>query len=192
MTGMAMTGMAMTRVAVLLLGCTAAAWAWQSPLKLDHLDRLAAKASESVNITLDASMLKLAANFLDIDDDADAADIKKLVQGLKGVYVRNYEFKNTGEYTDADVEAIRAQLRDPSWKKIVEVRSKVDGDADIYIKNDNSKIGGLAIISAEPKELTIVNIEGTITAEDVKKLGGNFGIPKSIQHLDEKKKDEKK
>jgi hypothetical protein len=187
-----MTRFAVTRVAVLLLGWVPAAWAWQSPLKLDHLDHLAAKASESVNITLDASMLKLAANFLDIDDDDDAADIKKLVQGLKGVYVRNYEFKNTGEYTDADVEAIRAQLRDPSWKKIVEVRSKVDGDADIYIKNDNSKIGGLAIISAEPKELTIVNIEGAITAEDVKKLGGNFGIPKSIKHLDEKKKDEKK
>jgi hypothetical protein len=175
----------------LLLGCATAALGWQSPLKLDHLDRLTAKANESVNITLDASMLKLAAGFLDIDDDDDAADIKKLVQGLKGVYVRSFEFKNSGEYTDADIESIRAQLRDPSWKKIVEVRSKVDGDADIYIKSDTSKIGGLTIICAEPKELTIVNIEGTISVEDVKKLGGNFGIPKSIKKLEDKKEEKK-
>jgi hypothetical protein len=181
----------MKRIVLLMLGCATVALGWQSSLKLDHLDRLAAKASESVNITLDASMLKLAAAFLSADDDDDAADIKKLVQGLTGVYVRSFEFKNTGEYTDADIETIRAQLRDPSWKKIVEVRSKVDGDADIYIKTDTSKIGGLAIISAEPKELTIVNIEGTIDVEGVKKLGGNFGIPKSVKKLEEKK-DEKK
>lgn len=176
----------------LLLGCALAAYAWQPQLKLDHLDRLAAKASESVNITLDASMLKLASAFLDVDDNDDAADIKKLVLGLKGVYVRSYEFKKAGEYNDADVDSIRAQLRDPAWKKIVEVRSKVDGDADIYIKTDTSKIGGLTIIAADPKELTIVNIEGTISVEDVKKLGGNFGIPKSVKHLDEKKTEEKK
>jgi hypothetical protein len=174
-----------------MLSCATAALGWQSALKLDQLDRLTAKASESVNITLDASMLKLAAAFLDTDDDDDAADIKKLVQGLKGVYVRTFEFKNTGEYTDADIESIRAQLRDPSWKKIVEVRSKVYGDADIYIKTGTSTIGGLTIISAEPKELTIVNIEGTISVEDVKKLGGNFGIPKSIKKLEDKKEEKK-
>jgi len=182
----------MKRILLLTFGCAVMALAWQSPLKLDHLDRLAAKASESVNITLDASMLKLAAAFLSADDDEDGADIKKLVQGLKGIYVRSFEFKNTGEYTDADIESIRAQLRDPGWKKIVEVRSKVDGDADIYVKTDASKIGGLAIISAEPKELTVVSIEGTISVEDVKKLGGNFGIPKSVKKLEDKKPEEKK
>ena len=182
----------MKRIVCLMLGCVMVALGWQSPLKLEHLDRLAAKASETVNITLDASLLKLASAFLDVSDDDDAADVKKLVQGLKGVYVRSFEFKNTGEYNDADVEAIRAQLRDPSWKKIVEVRSKVDGDADIYIKADASKIGGLTIISAEPRELTIVNIEGAIDVEGVKKLGGNFGIPKSVKRLDEKKPEEKK
>jgi predicted alpha-1,6-mannanase (GH76 family) len=182
----------MKRIVILMLGCAAVALGWQSSLKLDHLDRLTAKATDSVNITLDASMLKLAAAFLSSDDDDDAADIKKLVQGLTGVYVRSFEFKNAGEYTDADIESIRAQLRDPSWKKIVEVRSKVDGDADIYIKTDTSKIGGLAIISAEPKELTIVNIEGTIDVEGVKKLGGNFGIPKFVKKLEEKKPEDKK
>lgn len=176
----------MKKLLWLLPACAMAAFAWQSPLKLDHLDRLAAKASESVNITLDASMLRLASAFLDADDDADAADIKKLVQGLKGVYVRSYEFKTAGEYTDSDVDSVRAQLRDPTWKKIVEVRSKVDGNADIYIKADASKLGGLTIIAADPKELTIVNIEGAIDLEGVKKLGGNFGIPKSVRHLDDK------
>jgi hypothetical protein len=181
----------MKRIVFLMLGCAVAALGWQSPLRLEHLDRLSEKASESVNITLDAPMLKLAGAVLDLDDDEDAADIKKLVEGLTGVYVRNFEFTNSGEYTLADIDAIRGQLRDPGWKKIVEVRSKVDGDADIYIKAESPKINGLVLICAEPKELTIVSIEGTIDLAGLKKLGGNFGIPKSIKRLDEKK-DEKK
>jgi hypothetical protein len=166
--------------------------AWQSPLRLDQLDRLSAKAVESVNITLDASLLQLAANFLD-SDDGDEAEIKKLVAGLKGIYVRSFEFKNTGEYGDADVEAVRAQLKDSKWKRIVEVRSKVDGDSDVYLKTDAGHIQGLVVISAEPKELTVVSVEGAIDMEGLKKLRGNFGIPKSLdKKLEEKKGEEKK
>src|ERR1700677_4907327 len=60
---------AMKRIVILMLGSAAVALGWQSSLKLDHLDRLTAKATDSVNITLDASMLKLAAAFLSSDDD---------------------------------------------------------------------------------------------------------------------------
>src|SRR5947208_1016113 len=84
-------------------------------LKLDSLDRLAAKASESVNVTLDGAMLRMASGFLS-DGDKDEAEVKKLVAGLKSILVRSFEFKNTGEYLESDVEAIRAQLRNVGWK----------------------------------------------------------------------------
>src|SRR5437763_10445972 len=84
-------------------------------LKLDSLDRLAAKASESVNVTLDGALLRMASGFLS-DGDKDEAEVKKLVAGLRSILVRSFEFKNTGEYLDSDVEAIRAQLRNVGWK----------------------------------------------------------------------------
>jgi hypothetical protein len=149
-------------------------------LKLDSLDRLAARASESVNVTLDGSLLRMASGFLS-DGDKDESEVKRLVAGLKSILVRSFEFKNTGEYLESDVEGIRAQLRNTSWKKIVEVRSRVNGDADVYLHTEADHIVGLALISAEPRELTVVSIDGTLDMEGLRKIAGNFGIPGSLR-----------
>ena len=59
------------------------------------LDRLAAKATEVVDVTMDANLLQLASRFLS-DKDADDAQVKKLIGGLKGIYVRSFEFEKAG------------------------------------------------------------------------------------------------
>jgi hypothetical protein len=142
------------------------------------LDRLADKASDVVDVTLDSSMLQMASKFLS-DKDTDEAKAKKLVAGLKGIYVKSFEFDKAGEYDMADVEPIRSQLKAPGWSRIVGVRSKKSGDnAEVYVRNENGKITGLTVIATEPKELTIVNIIGTIDPEQLSELGGHFGIPK--------------
>ena len=160
------------------------AWIALAPLGAQELklpaslDRLAAKASEVVDVTLDANLLQLASRFLS-DKDADDAKVKKLVGGLKGIYVRSFEFEKAGEYQDSDVEPVRAQLRSPAWSRIVGVRSlKSRENSEVYVKTENNKIGGLAIVVTEPKELTIVSIEGTIDPDQLSELGGHFGIPK--------------
>ena len=38
----------------------------------------------------------------------------------------------------------------------------------------------VCVIAAEPKELTIVHIAGTISIEDLRDLRGQFGIPRGI------------
>jgi hypothetical protein len=143
------------------------------------LDKLAAKAKESNEVTLDANMLQLAGKFLS-SKDADEAGAKKLVGGLKSIYVRNFEFAKEGEYDAADVEAIRSQLKAPEWSRVVSSRSKGGAElSEVYLRTSTgSQIGGLVVISAEPKELTIVNISGAISPDDLKNLGGQFGIPK--------------
>jgi hypothetical protein len=146
-------------------------------LDLKHLDRLAAKASETADVTLDGSLLKIAAKFLSADDP-DQAKIKKLVAELKGIYVKTFEFEKEGEYSESDVTSIRKQLQSPGWSRIVGVQSKKDGEnADVYIKTGGPD-GGLAIICANPKELTVVNIVGKIDLEELSELGGNLGVPK--------------
>ena len=73
----------------------APALASAQPLKLESLDKLAAKASETVNANLDGSLLRLASRFLS-SNDADEVQVKKIVAGLKGVYVRNYAEERPG------------------------------------------------------------------------------------------------
>ncbi len=142
------------------------------------LDRLAAKATEVVDVTMDANLLQLASRFLS-DKDADDAKVKKMIGGLKGIYVRSFEFAKAGEYQESDVEPVRAQLHTPAWSRIVGVRSQKSGNnAEVFIKTENGKIGGLAILATEPKELTIVSIEGAIDPDQLNELGGHFGIPR--------------
>ncbi len=142
------------------------------------IERLADKASEVVDVTMDQSMLQLAMKFLS-DKDPDQAKIKRVVGGLKGIYVRSFEFENAGEYQVSDVDSIRMQLHAPVWSRIVGVRSRKKGDnAEVYLRNDGNQITGLMILATEPKQLTIVSINGLIRPEDLQDLGGHFGIPR--------------
>lgn len=168
------------RIAIVVVLAGALAGAWAQDIKLPpSFDKLAAKAENSVDVTLDGSMLQLAGKFLS-DKEADEAKAKSLIGGLKSIYVRSFEFAKEGEYDSADVESIRAQLKAPEWSRVVGVKSKREGDnAEVYLKTSGgTQIGGLVVIAAEPKELTIVSIIGSISPEDLASLGGQFGIPK--------------
>ena len=162
-------------VVVMLLSGIGAAQQIKIPL---DLQRLAAKASETVDITMDKHMLQLAMRFLN-DEEQDDAEARRIISKLNGLYVRSYEFKEAGAYSIADVEALRVQLQPPLWSRIVGVRSQRDGEnVDVYFKDDNGKLGGIVIISAEPRELTIVHLDGPIDPAEISALGGQFGIPK--------------
>jgi hypothetical protein len=155
------------------------------------LDKLAAKASEVVDVTLDGALLQLAARFLS-EKDPDEANVKRLVGGLKGVYVKSFEFSERDQYKESDVEELRAQLRAPGWSRIVGARSKKNGDnSEVFLKTEGGQIRGIAIIVTEPKELTIVNIVGSIRPEDIRDLGGHMGIPKIDIGTGKKDKDKK-
>src|ERR1700690_2995432 len=98
-----------------------------SKLDKDVFDRLQAKASESVNITLNANVIRMGLKFLS-DDDADSAKIKKLVAGLQSITVRSFTFEKKGEYSPADVQMIRDQVKTSEWSRMVDARSKQDGE----------------------------------------------------------------
>jgi hypothetical protein len=163
--------------ALLLAGCLAATLqAQQFKFNLDHL---AAKASDSVDISLNGATLQFAAKFLD-SKDPDEAKVKKLIAGLDGVYIKTFEFKKAGEWVDADLETVRKQLRTPDWSKIVGVKSGQDEYEEVYIRTEDKKITGVAVIAAEAKELTVVNIVGPIDLDSLAELGGHLGIPKMV------------
>jgi hypothetical protein len=159
-------------LAALALPLTASAQGTR--LNLDFPD-LAAKASETTDVTLDGPMLRLASKFLN-SNDADERTAKEMISGLAGIYVRSYEFDQEGEYDKSQAERIRQQLG-PTWKKIVKVSSRTKENVDIYADTRGDNITGLLIISAEPKEFTVVNIVGPVDLEKLAGLEGQFGIP---------------
>ncbi len=160
-------------VLLLLAGGAVAAHAQGARLQLSQLDSLANKAKETVDVSLDERLMATAAR---IFSDKDDAEVKEILKGLKGIYVKSFDFEKAGEYTQADVESVRSQLR--GWSKIVSVNSKTDGDnVEVYLMMQGDQIEGLAVISADPKEFTVVNIVGPVNLEKLGRLEGQFGIP---------------
>jgi len=160
----------------LLLGIAAKANAQSGKIEMGQLDHLAAKASETVDVNVDERLLRLALPFLS-GKDPDEAKIRDVINGLKGIYVKSFDFEREGDYSAADIEGIRSQLRNPAWGRIVNVTSKKEGNIEVYLMTIGSKVEGLAVLATGPKEVTIVNIIGPVDLEKLSQLEGQFGIP---------------
>lgn len=145
-------------------------------IDMSHLDKFADRADKVINVTVDEQLLRLAASFLS-EKKPDEAKIKELILGLKGVFVKRFEFEKEGEFTLADVESIRSQLTAPGWSSVANVRSKREGNYDVSIMSEGSVIKGLAVLAAEAKAFTVVNIVGPIDLAKLADLEGKFGIP---------------
>lgn len=161
-----------------ILIATTSSWAQSaSKLQLESLDHLAPKASHTLVINIDERVLKLGAPYLK-STDANEAKIKELLNGIQGIYVKTFMFENEGEFSESDVAPVRSQLNSPDWLKIVEVRSRKEGEnIDVFIKTDNTKIAGIAVIAFNSKELTVINIVGFVDLDKLRQLEGQFGIP---------------
>jgi Domain of unknown function (DUF4252) len=144
---------------------------------------LADRATHVTEVTLDKNMLSFAAKFMDKDKDGDKDKddqaVKQMVQNLKGVYVRDYEFDKDHSYTAEELEGLRKYIQGTEWSPMVHERTKgVAEGTDVYLKLVDGQVQGLFVLDAEPRELALVLILGPVDMDKIGSLGGNFGIPK--------------
>lgn len=164
-------------VALLLIIATSfVARAQDSRIQMAGLDHLAAKASQTVDVSIDERLIRIAAKVFS-DQKEDEREIKKLLTGLKGIYVKSFEFETEGQYVAGDVETIRTQLRGPGWSRMVGVKSKKEGNFEVYLLMNAEQVGGLAVLHTDQKELTVINIVGPVDLEKLARLEGQLGIP---------------
>ena len=155
-------------------------------LRLDGLTRLADAASNVTDIGLDPAMLQLAGNFLSSQNES-TAPAKQLLSGLTGVYVKSFEFDRDNAYSPSDIEGIRSQFKTSptpanpltgAWHRVLVTEEKKNGElVEIYMWREGERTGGVAILVAEPRELTVVNLVGDIDLAKLAALQGQFGIP---------------
>ncbi len=162
---------------LLVLGSAAATKAQGPRLQIDQLDPLANRASETVDVKLDERLMQTTAKFFSGKDPDDAA-IKEVLKGIKGIYVKSFTFEKEGEYSQIEIDSVVSQLRGSTWNKIVAIKSRKSGDnVEVYLHMAGDQITGLAVLSIEPKEFTVVNIVGPIDLDKLTKLEGQFGVP---------------
>jgi len=152
-------------------------------LDIPSFSHLRGKAVDSVDITLDGFLLRIASKFAKADaNDPESEAAAEFLQGIKSVRVRNFTFDSDDAYSLADVDRVRKQLNGPGWSQLVQVRKREPQEnVDVYICLDGDKVSGLAVIASEPREFTIVNIVGSIDIDKIGRLEGQFGIPSLSQ-----------
>ena len=163
---------------LLLVALAATASAQDARIQMSQLDRFNDLADKVISVDVNESLINLAKSVLNPKRSPNEAKIIDILSGLKGVYVKRFEFDKEGSYAAADVEYIRSQLSGPGWEHIANVRSKREGSYDVVLMYEGTIIKGLAVLAAEPRALTVVNVVGAIDLAKLRDLEGNFGIPK--------------
>jgi len=147
--------------------------AQDAKLQLSNLDKLSNKAARVTDVTLDGALLQFAVNMIQkIDaEDEDVAQLQSIIKNLKGIYIKSFEFDDASQYSKADVDGIRSQLTSPRWSKIVQSIEKRRNEYDeIYVLKNGDKVGGVVILVAEARELTVVNLVGEVPMDKVASL----------------------
>jgi hypothetical protein len=189
-------GILILAVAAMVVPVVAQNSPWPLPPAVEK--ELAARASNVTEVTLGKNMLAFAAKFMN-GKDQDEAATRHLIEGLDGIYVRSYEFDKDGQYSAEEIEQLRKYFETSEWSPIVRERERKTGETtDVMVKLVNGETHGMFILTAEPKELTIVLILGPVRMEDLGKLkgigglGGALGPLADAQHGKDKEKDKEK
>lgn len=169
------------RIAILVMAALTVAvpaLAQTSPLPLPAAVEkdLAARASNVTEVTLNKNMLGFASKFMN-DKNKDDAATRQFIQGLEGIYVREYEFDKEGQYSMDIVDQLRKHYETSEWMPMVRERDRKSGEVtDVMMRMVNGESHGMFVLEAAPKELTIVLIQGPIRIQDLGKLGGLGGL----------------
>ena len=164
-----------------ILASAIASAAAQEParLRFERLSLLESKAQDVVEVNIDGKLLDLAKRVMVKVNDANAKKVGQAINGLKGIYVRVYNFEKENEYNPADIEEIRAQLRSPGWERLANVRSKRNNQKiDVFTMFTGDTMSGVAVVVSEAKSVALVNVIGPIDIDLLAEMSGKLHIPK--------------
>jgi hypothetical protein len=153
----------------------------QEPARLDlgRLSGLEGKARDVVEVNIDGKLLELGKRVMAKVDDEDAEKVALAISGLKGIYVRVYNFEHENEYNVADIDEIRSQLGSPGWERLANVRSKRNNQkVDVFTMFTGNIMSGVAVVISDSKSVAVVNVIGPIDIETLVELSGKMNIPK--------------
>jgi hypothetical protein len=152
-------------------------------LEIPDFSHLRGKAVDSVDVTLDGFLMRVARKFAAADSAGVNEEALSILNDIQSVRVRNFSFDSDDAYSRADIDGVRKQLEGPGWSALVQAHKREPReDVDVYVCMEGDKVTGLAVIASQPRQFTIVNIIGSIDIDKIGQLEGQFGIPRVSQN----------
>jgi hypothetical protein len=133
-----------------------------------NFDALAKNATEKTELSLEGPLLELVRQKLVKAGDQDPK--AALLASIDQISVHTYEYAREGDYADSDLDPLRRQMASAAgWSRLLDVKEKGES-TQIYVLMQGDKPAGFLLISAEPKELTVIHVAGSIQLAQLKEL----------------------
>jgi hypothetical protein len=104
-------------------------------------------------------------------------DFARLMGDVRGIQVRGYPLsEDAASSIAAETDAFGKRLESSGWQRVIYVR---DGDerVQVYIREANSMIAGLTLLSTKPgDECVLVNIVGSLSPDQIAQLGRGLNL----------------
>jgi len=104
-------------------------------------------------------------------------DFARLMGDVRGIQVRGYPLsKDAAPGIAEKTEAFAQTLESSGWQRVIYVR---DGDerVQVYIREADSMIAGLTLLSTKPgDECVVVNIVGSLSPDQIAQLGRGLNL----------------
>lgn len=169
----------LSALTLLFLAPAIPAAAQDAHLRFERLNQLESKARDVVEVNIDGKLLELAKRVMAKVNDQDARKVAQAISGLKGIYVRVYNFEKENEYDMGDIDEIRAQLQSPGWERLANVRSKKNNQkVDIFTMFTGDTMSGVAVVVSETKSVAFINVIGPIDIDLLAEMSGKLNIPR--------------
>ena len=150
------------------------------PQSVEDLGR---RAAFHTDFTFDKSMLQVASNFMDNNDDA-----RRAINKLQAISVHSYHFAAPGLYDSAALDRIRTEYAATGWKHMVGAHGGQDpftpgqtdlhAQTDLWISTSQANVTGMVVLISDAKNFDLIALTGNLSPLDMLHLRGHFGIPK--------------
>jgi hypothetical protein len=138
-------------------------------------EALQRSATESVNVTLGQWPLSMASWALQSSTDPQDKDLREALTHIDSIKVRSFRF--AAAYDHSAIDSVRRQLSAPGWSPLVQIRNQGEEDVDIFVMHSHDTLNALTILASKPRELTLVNIVGSVDPAKLAALVHHFGGP---------------
>jgi len=129
-------------------------------------EKFAQGASESTELNLDPETMGMVGS---------KHKNGELAKKMRKMVIRSYTYDKPGMYKMEDIEVYRKKLEDGSWKCSVRVRDRNESTDICSRLGADHETREMVIITAEPKEVTFIQMSGQMSMDDLGKLGGTVG-----------------
>lgn len=162
-------------LAILLVGGLASLQA-QGTGAAPEFASLEQKADEVVKVNLWGRSLEQAKRLLGLRKNL-TSPVRSFMNGLTAVYRRTYRFRRAPA-SEADVEPVYRQLAEDGWVPLIETEDREKPESlSVYSYYADEEVAGMAVVSSDPDEVTVLKIMGPVDFEALSAIGSGLGLP---------------